>query len=301
MSSAQSTNVLRLPTTQIGTNYQAWFGGFDWASPTNFTDGSYANNWYGTAGANTISYRLDRLYDLNTFYYGDNTGPVPNGRVNTFEIAAGSGPVQSYTDTSVSGATVTPMTGAITRRGGYVRWRSTSVSDGNNGGSEFEVWGTPTWHLRIPNPSIYTNYPEYSANYPVTAIFNNVLGLVFQSEYASAGGDVNTYIVFDFSVPTKVSAVEIWDRAGASGIQSAQLIFSDNLTFGDAGDVTVPYSKTASDPATLVDLVAQGYPNGITRRYLKWKVTVNGGDGNNGMGEIAFYATPPEGTIVNQR
>ena len=306
-SPAQSTNVLRLPATLVCTNYQAWFGGgLDWASPTNFTNGSYADNWYGIAGYNIISYRLDRLYDLDTFKYGDNTADErhPDGRVYSFEIAAGSGAAQSNADTSISTTntvTVTPMTGIIGRRGGYVRFRVTSYNDSNNGGSEFEVWGTPTAYRRIPNPVIYTNYQEFSGDYAVTNVFNDELSRGYHAEYASAGGGLNTYIVFDFGSPTTVSAVEIWDRGEPSGIQGAQLIFSDDLTFGDAGDVTVGYSKAATDPAVLVDLIPQGHPDGVARRYVKWQVTVNGGDGNNGMGEIAFYATPPTGTRIRVR
>src|ERR1035437_7068767 len=168
-SPAQSTNVLRLPATQMNPNYQQW-----WAypaaaySPTNFADGSYADNWYGVSYAGSvISYRLDRLYDLTTFKYADDPG---ENRVAGFEIAAGSGSGQFYTDTSVP---PTPMTGAIGRRGGYIRWHATA-NDGNNGGSEFEVWGTPTLYRRIPNPSIYTNYQAGPLN-AVTNVFDDDL------------------------------------------------------------------------------------------------------------------------------
>ena len=128
-SPAQSTvNVLRLPATQMNNIYQPDYG--PTYSATNFADGSYADNWYGaTYGGSMISYRLDRLYDLTTFKYADDPSL---SRLPAFEIAAGSGSLQSYTYTSVSG---TPMTGAIGRRGGYIVWLSSASSDGNNGGS----------------------------------------------------------------------------------------------------------------------------------------------------------------------
>src|ERR1035437_9162075 len=108
-SPAQSTNVLRLPATQMNHIYQP-----DEREPnspvsaTNFTDGSYTDIWNGNNyNGSVISYRLDRLYDLATFKYADD----PNeNRVNAFEIAAGSGSVQSYTDTSfVPNGVITPM------------------------------------------------------------------------------------------------------------------------------------------------------------------------------------------------
>src|ERR1035437_2946639 len=103
-SPAQSTvNVLRLPATQMNNIYQPDSSG---TSATNFTDGSYADEWYATDyGGSRIWYRLDRLYDLTTFKYLDDP-PGGNGdRVFAFEISAGAGAasnsVQSYTDTSV--------------------------------------------------------------------------------------------------------------------------------------------------------------------------------------------------------
>src|SRR5450759_1920312 len=70
-SPAQSTNVLRLPATQMNHIYQD-----DWDPPahsaTNFADGLYTDNWYGNnLDGSVISYRLDRLYDLTTFKYAD--------------------------------------------------------------------------------------------------------------------------------------------------------------------------------------------------------------------------------------
>jgi len=290
---SQATNVLRLAATQMKGDYQEYFGNFGWASPANFTDGSYADNWYAVGGPWMISFKLDRLYDLSAFQYGDNTNP-DGGRVGTNALAAGSGVERIYTDTStVSNGAVTPMTGTIGRRGGYIRWRAVSVNDYIAGGSELEVEGTATRYVRLPNPGIQSYYPEYSPNYAVTKIFDN--SLYYGGEYASLYGGTNTYIVFDFGGSTTVvSAVEIWDRNAPSGIKSATLVFSDDLTFGDAGDITVSYSKTADDPASLIDLVALGHGDGIKKRYMKWQVTELDMDGNVGMAEIGFFQFVPE-------
>ena len=209
-------------------------------------------------------------------------------------------PLYCITYADVNNDTPTPMTGTIGRRGGYSRWHDSSFIDQIDGGSEFEVWGTPTLYRRIPNPSIYTNFPAYyytlTSQYAVTNVFGDNLF----TGYASWDGGNSTYIVFDFGSPTTVSAVEIWDRGGAPyNVREAQLIFSNDLNFGDAGDITVTYTKSDSDLVTLVDLIAKGYPNGVARRYVKWQVTASGADPNIGMSQIAFYATPPVGTLIS--
>ncbi len=248
-----------------------------------FADGIYTNDaYFQTIGP---LFCADRLYDMTSFSYVDNT----DNRIGDFALRYGSQNTGTVTDTSVgSGTAPVPMSGTLAGRAGMALWSRgahTPVSQTNGGGAELEIWGEPTAILRLPTPTVIASAIPFSGSYVVANAFDRNVN----TEYASQGQGANTYIDFDMGGPTSVGYVEILQRANDLVNQFA-LIFSDDTTFGDAGDVTVSYTS-GGNQLDLVDLAAGGYTG--TKRYMRYDVITTLSGGNQGAQEIAFYVPEP--------
>jgi hypothetical protein len=83
-------------------------------------------------------------------------------------------------------------------------------------------------------------------------------------------------------------------------VNTFDLVFSDDPSFGDAGDITLSHSS-GGNYCDLVDLTALGYPRGIAKRYARYDVTATYSGGNQGGYAINFYEAyipPPAGTVI---
>jgi hypothetical protein len=129
-----------------------------------------------------------------------------------------------------------------------------------------------------PTASVTGSATPFNPTYVAT----NVLDVNSQTEYASQGQGVNTFIDFDLGTPTAVTHFHHTNRTAADGITSSQLIFSDDPTF--TSNLTfVPIVHTSQQPGV-------NYPIGEhTARYVRWDVTgISGAATNQGAREIAF-------------
>ncbi|MEG3436669.1 PEP-CTERM sorting domain-containing protein [Pannus brasiliensis CCIBt3594] len=156
----------------------------------------------------------------------------------------------------------------------------------------------------LSKPTVIDSTPSFNSSYDVSfALDNNLL-----TDYVSLGGDVNTFIDFDFGSSVLISRVDYTDRAssgvsngtGGGGdfdnVTSFDLIFSSDSIFGNLDDTIVSVN---SPGYANTDVVFINGGNGITARYLRWDVTsvLNSGS-NSGAAEFDFYTSTPEPSII---
>jgi len=161
------------------------------------------------------------------------------------------------------------------------------------------LWGAPAraQFVDLPDPAIVGSTPPFDANWVVSFVFDSAPN----TDYASLGGGVGTFINFDFGVPTYVTRVIFTDRlssggANGSGAMGAEdnvtafmLTFSNDLVFGDPDDVVV----SATSPPCC-DTVPVDIPSGVKRRYVRWDVTgIAGSSNNDGASDFLFQTAPP--------
>lgn len=117
------------------------------------------------------------------------------------------------------------------------------------------------------------------------------------TDWASNGDGVNTYMDFNFGAQTRITQVNYTDRrtsGGANGtanlgvgdnVTSFNLIFSTDAVFGNGDDVT---QAVVSGPCCVTDTVIVNLGAGYLAQYVRFDVT--GTDGPNpGAAEFDFF------------
>jgi hypothetical protein len=142
----------------------------------------------------------------------------------------------------------------------------------------------------LPNPSITSAAPAFSASFPASNVFDGTM-----NEYASAGRgagaslstSAGTWIQFDFGAAVTVDRFVMVARANAADVIGvSRLIFSVDAVF-DAGDTVHSFAVSGSNAAGLV----QSFP-ATTARYVRWEVgTSTGSSPNLGSAEMRFLNT----------
>jgi hypothetical protein len=157
------------------------------------------------------------------------------------------------------------------------------------------AWGMPARGADLPDPTIIDNTPAPGAEWAVDFVFDDAPN----TDYASDGGGIGTFIVFDFGQPTTVDRVVFTDRLCSGGdngsgqmgdednVTAFDLTFSDDLSFGDPDDVVVSASSPPCCDTVSVDIPAQP-----TKRYARWQVTASAGGGENlGASDFLFQGS----------
>ena len=134
----------------------------------------------------------------------------------------------------------------------------------------------------LPAPTVVASSEAYpGGRYEVGNIIDGNPG----TEYSSNGKGTNTFIEFDFGVPTSIVAFRHLDRNDPATIAASELRFLD-----EEGKtvLTVPVTHVNQRGGlTLVTL-----PAPVTARRARWQVTaVGAGHGTVGGAEIAFFRT----------
>jgi hypothetical protein len=132
----------------------------------------------------------------------------------------------------------------------------------------------------LPAPRITSSAEAYpgSSFLPANLIDGNE-----RTEYSSNGKGTDTFVVFDFGVPTRIAAFRHVDRNDPAIIAASQLLFLD-----DAGNrtasVPVTHAKKRAGVTTLI------LPGPVTARSVRWSVSKLGAEhGTVGGAELAFY------------
>jgi hypothetical protein len=156
--------------------------------------------------------------------------------------------------------------------------------------------------VELSNPVIIGSapaFPGYEAHYALDGDLT--------TDYASAGFGTNTFLDFDFGVSTLIAEVSYSDRTSSGGpngsnvqgpsdnVTSFNLIFSDDLNFGDALDKIV---FVDSPGHANTDIVSINLGDGFTSRFLRWDVVSISGPSNNvGAAEFSFSTVPVPTTV----
>jgi hypothetical protein len=137
----------------------------------------------------------------------------------------------------------------------------------------------------LPNPTITNSATPFDPTFVASNVFDSSKG----GEYASMGRGIDTFIDFDFGVPTSVDAFALVTRNSPDDfISSYDLLFSNNADFSNPtivtilGDVGGNVGGRVDGPLSLFEPV--------TARYVRWDVTGVGNSGffNQGANEIRF-------------
>jgi hypothetical protein len=125
-------------------------------------------------------------------------------------------------------------------------------------------------------------------------VATNVLDVNSETQYASQGQGLNTFIDFDLGSTVPVTHFHHTNRTAADGITSSRLTFSDDPTFTNNYSV-VDIVHTSQQPGVNYYIGEHG------GRYVRWNVTgISGGATNQGAREIAFlYQTSRYAQIVD--
>ncbi len=258
----------------------------------NAVDGTAAD--FASAGQGvdtfiTFSFGAPQSFDKIVVINRDSGGQ--SDYIGDFTLTLDGGATTSVTRTPIRGTSAIHSLGAL-RTATNVRLDVDSIGLGdtfnNTGAMEVLFVRTPAGHTPVP-ATIAGSAPDFSPFYQVA---NAVDGLVGRNtgpgdrgpEYASAGQGVNTFVDFDLGAVVPVGGFDFFDRpAAADRVTGFDMIFSQDLNFGDAGDVVKSYANTGM---ALGDV----FP-GISARYVRFDVTATGG-ANTGISEMVFYQVP---------
>lgn len=161
--------------------------------------------------------------------------------------------------------------------------------------------------------TIFDSYQSYfaSGSWDVSNVLDKTdatTGNQYTTDYASAGGGVDTFISFDFGVPYTFSAILYTDRTTSGGgngvfkggtfdfVTSYLFTFSNDMTFAtNVGTVQVDVTPP-SDPTTVsvnsfqtLSLIS-GIP---PAQYVRWQVLATNGS-NPGAADFAFFGSLPQ-------
>lgn len=138
----------------------------------------------------------------------------------------------------------------------------------------------------LPSPAIIDSSPPYpGGSYNVDNMLDGVADGSWRSEYSSASNGTDTFIVFDFSKPTRISALKHVDRFDLATVATSQLVFSNDRGFDNVlATVDVKHANTRGG-LTFAPFRT------VLARYVRWKVTELGPHryGTVGGSEIAFF------------
>lgn len=271
---AAPVDVLNQPGTLVQGFDDYWSGAY----PATNIAGSTGTNFYTQSQFTGVAVIADQIYDVSNYSYVDNT----DNRVASINLRYGSYDSGAITDTSTgSTATATAMTGSISGYAGVVTMKATQDDGDQYGvGSQLQVYGSATGAMRLTNPTALDT--STSAGWEVSPL-SAATDLDFETSYAVSGSSF--HLDLDFGEATTIGFVNLIGRSGFVPT-GGSLIFSDDTTFGDAGDITIS-NLSYSNLLSFTDLASEGYTGGISKRYVQ----VNGLGTANGTGlqDIAFY------------
>lgn len=168
----------------------------------------------------------------------------------------------------------------------YVRWEvgSSTGSSQNLGAAEIRFLNTVSGKAIAPATTIGSATP-FNASYAAANAANGNAGRGGGLEYACASLGAGMYVDFDFGSVEPISGFDFFDRIPPVDRTSAfNLIFSNDTTFGNAGDTTLSFTSGISGWGYGQNFAA------VNARYVRLDATAtSGGSNNSGIQEIVFY------------
>ena len=168
----------------------------------------------------------------------------------------------------------------------YARWEvATSTGTSQNlGAIEIKFLNTASGKI-IAAPTVIGSATPFNGSYAAANAVNGDAGRGGGLEYACASLGAGMYVDFDFGSVVPLSGFDFFDRIPAVDRTTAfNLIFSNDTTFGDAGDTTLSFTSGST---------VWGYGQtfaAVNARYVRFDAAATTGAANNsGMQEIVFY------------
>jgi hypothetical protein len=278
--------------TSSATQYNASF------PATNVLDGSmneYASLGLGAGPAFSTTAGTWIQFDFGSAVTVDRfimvSRPNPNDVIGTSRLIFSTDSVFNASDTihtfsssGSNGSGIIQSFPATTAR--YVRWEvGTSIGSVQNlGAAEMKFLNTVSGKAVAPATTIGSATP-FNASYAASYSVNGNAGRGGGFEYACASLGANMYVDFDFGSVLPISGFDFFDRIPAvDRTTTFNLIFSNDTTFGNAGDTTLSFS-----PGTVGWGYAQNFA-AVNSRYVRLDATATTSAVNNsGIQEIIFY------------
>jgi len=168
----------------------------------------------------------------------------------------------------------------------YVRWEvGTSIGIVQNlGSAEMKFLNTASGKAVAP-ATVIGSATQFNASYAAANAVNGNAGRGGGYEYACASLGAGMYVDFDFGSVLPLSGFDFFDRIPAVDRTTAfNLIFSNDTTFGNAGDTTLSFSPGTAGWGYTQNFAA------VNARYVRLDATATTGASNNsGIQEIIFY------------
>lgn len=120
-----------------------------------------------------------------------------------------------------------------------------------------------------------------------------------ETEYASMGKGLDTFVDFDFGQPVAVRGFQHTDRRDVATVARAELVFSNDPDFGDVLARETIVHVNASGATTITTFAASH-----VARYVRWQATQLNAQGHQCLGgrDIRFFTEEPrEATIERDR
>jgi hypothetical protein len=269
---------------------------FDAANTVDNTQAEYASLGQGVDTFIEYSFPVPTTFDKIVVMNRDSAGQ--SDLIANFTLTFNGGPTASVTRTPMRGTSQIHSVGNHTATTVRLDVDTVGVGDAfnNTGAMEVIFVRTPAGSTPISGVTVIGSATPFDPSFDATNAIDGDVGRTSgaaadRPEYASQGQGTNAFVDFDLGATLPVGAFDWFDRPhNADRVAGFDLIFSQNPTFGDAGDIVRSYANSAM---ALGDTFAP-----ILARYVRYDVTALGGPGvNTGLSEIAFYQIP-EPTIA---
>ena len=284
-----------IPNPTITNSATAFSASFPAANVFDSTVNEYASQGKGAGAAFSTSLGTWLEFDFGAAVTVDRFIMV--ARANTADIIGSSRLIFSTDATFSAADTVITLTPAGSNAQGliksftattarYVRWEAaTSTGSSQNlGAFEMRFLNMTAGKAAAPVTVIGSATP-FNASYAAANAINGDAGRGPGLEYACLSLGAGRYLDLDFGRIVPVSGFDFFDRIPAVDRTTAfNLIFSNDTTFGDAGDTTLAFTSGST---------TWGYSqvfSVINARYVRLDATATASATNNsGMQEIIFY------------